>query len=568
MPISVLVNPLTIPPTAPAHKDPLLESLGYAVISIDDKGAIDYLNPAGEELFGLPLADARGRAFAALLDEPHRDELASQIQNLRQAETTALIDVPREVVGCRLDGSTFAMELTLSKVRGAEPPMLVALAHDIEERKWIEEELRHLVDHDSLTGLLNRRRFERELSRHIAYAARYGEAGSVVTIGVDQFKYVNDTLGHEAGDELLREIAAQMRTRLRRTDILARLNSDIFSVLLHGAAEEKALAVAKELVERIKRHSFVIERQPIRVKMSAGVAALGERPLTGPELLAEADIAMYSAKEQGGDQVVSYSTEGRSEVEEKRAWSERVRQATEKGLFVLVCQPILNLQRDEVTQYELLIRMRGDDGELVPPGAFLATAERFGLIQAVDRWVAQQAIRLIAAQRKQGRTLTLEVNLSGRTMGDVEFTSMIKRELKSTGIDPAQLILEVTETAAVNDLDKARRFAEELTKLGCRFALDDFGAGFASFYYLKHLPIAYLKIDGEFIKELPKTPADRLVVKALVDVCHGLGIKTVAEFVGDQQTVDILRELGVDFAQGYFIGKPHAVADLRAPAAS
>jgi diguanylate cyclase (GGDEF)-like protein/PAS domain S-box-containing protein len=561
------MNPLTIP-TAPAQRNPLLESLGFAVIAIDGRGAIDYLNPAGERLFGQPLSEAQGRAFAALLGEPHRDEVASQLRNLGQGDSSALLDVPREIVGCRFDGTPFAMELTLSRVRGAEPPMLVAIARDIEERKWVQEELRQLVDHDSLTGLLNRRSFERELSRHIAYAARYGSGGSVVTIGVDHFKYVNDSLGHEAGDELLREIAALLRGRLRGTDVLARLGSDIFALLLHGADAAKARAVAEELLEIVKRHSFVIERQPIRVTISAGVGALAERPLTGPELLAEADIAMYSAKEQGGDQVASFSANGRDDVAEKRAWSERVRQATEKGLFVLLCQPILDLERDSVTQYELLIRMRGDDGELVPPAAFLATAERFGLIQAVDRWVAQQAIRLIAAHNKQGRKLTMEVNLSGRTMGDAEFTAIINRELKNTAIDPAQLIFEVTETAAVADLDKARSFAEALIKLGCRFALDDFGSGFASFYYLKHLPIAYLKIDGEFVKELPRTPADQLVVKALVDVCHGLGIKTVAEFVGDQETVDLLGKLGVDFAQGYFIGKPHPVAELRAAPAT
>ena len=556
------MNPLTIP-TAPAQRDRLLESLGFAVIAIDEGGAIDYVNPAGESLFGCSLADARGRAFAALLDEPYREEVASQTRNLGEGESSALLDIPREVVGCRLDGSTFAMELTLSRVRGAEQPMLVAIARNIEERKWTEKELRHLVDHDSLTGLLNRRSFERELSRHIAYAARYGRAGSVVTVGVDHFKYVNDTLGHEAGDQLLREIAAQIRSRLRRTDIVARLSSDVFAVLLHGGDEEKAKTVAEELLGRIKRHSFVLEGQPIRVAMSAGVAAIAGRPLTGPELLAEADIAMYSAKERGGEQVVCFSTEGRDEVKEQRAWSERVRQATEKGLFVLVCQPILNLEQGGVTQYELLLRMRGDDGELVLPDAFLATAERFGLIQVVDRWVAQQAIRLIASHRKQGRTLTLEVNLSGRTMGDAEFTSMIDRELKNTGIDPAQLIFEVTETAAANDLDKGRSFAEGLTRLGCRFALDDFGAGFASFYYLKHLPIDYLKIDGEFVKELPHSRTDQLIVRALVEVCQGLGIKTVAEFVTDQKTMEMVRDLGVDFAQGYHLGKPEPVSALR-----
>jgi diguanylate cyclase (GGDEF)-like protein/PAS domain S-box-containing protein len=559
------VNPLTIPPTAPAQRDPLLESLGFAVIAIDSRGEIDYLNPAGERLFGHSLSETRGQPFTTLLDEAYRDEVESQIRNLGHGESSALLDVPREVMGCRENGTSFAMELILSQVQGAEPPMLVALARDIEERKWVEEELRHLVDHDPLTGLLNRRSFERELSRHIAYAARYGEAGSVVTLGVDHFKYVNDSLGHGGGDELLKEIAALLGKRLRRTDILARLSSDIFTVLLHGAGEEKARVVAGELIELVRKHSFVIERQPVRVMMSAGVAPLGDRPVTGPELLAEADIAMYSAKEQGGDQVACFSADGNGDVTEKRAWSERVRQATEKGLFVLVCQPILNLAQNEVTQYELLIRMRGEDGELVPPAAFLATAERFGLIQAVDRWVAQQAIRLIAAHQNQGRKLTLEVNLSGKTMGDAEFTSLIKRELKTTGIDPAQLVFEVTETAAVHDMDKARRFAQELIHLGCRFALDDFGAGFGSFYYLKHLPISYLKIDGEFVKDLPRTPADRLVVKAVVDICQGLGIKTVAEFVGDEETVELLTELGVDFAQGYHVGRPHPVAELRAP---
>jgi diguanylate cyclase (GGDEF)-like protein/PAS domain S-box-containing protein len=559
------VNPLTIPPTAPAQRDPLLESLGFAVIAIDSRGEIDYLNPAGERLFGHSLSETRGQPFTTLLDEAYRDEVESQIRNLGHGESSALLDVPREVMGCRENGTSFAMELILSQVQGAEPPMLVALARDIEERKWVEEELRHLVDHDPLTGLLNRRSFERELSRHIAYAARYGEAGSVVTLGVDHFKYVNDSLGHGGGDELLKEIAALLGKRLRRTDILARLSSDIFTVLLHGAGEEKARVVAGELIELVRKHSFVIERQPVRVMMSAGVAPLGDRPVTGPELLAEADIAMYSAKEQGGDQVACFSADGNGDVTEKRAWSERVRQATEKGLFVLVCQPILNLAQNEVTQYELLIRMRGEDGELVPPAAFLATAERFGLIQAVDRWVAQQAIRLIAAHQNEGRKLTLEVNLSGKTMGDAEFTSLIKRELKTTGIDPAQLVFEVTETAAVHDMDKARRFAQELIHLGCRFALDDFGAGFGSFYYLKHLPISYLKIDGEFVKDLPRTPADRLVVKAVVDICQGLGIKTVAEFVGDEETVELLTELGVDFAQGYHVGRPHPVAELRAP---
>jgi EAL domain-containing protein (putative c-di-GMP-specific phosphodiesterase class I) len=261
--------------------------------------------------------------------------------------------------------------------------------------------------------------------------------------------------------------------------------------------------------------------------------------------------------------VLAFDAAGR-EDDEQRVWTERVRQATERGLFVLTCQPIVELGSGETTQYEVLLRMRDDGGGLVEPRAFLATAERFGLIGGVDRWVTQQAVRLIEAHNREGRELILEVNLSGRTMGDARFPDDVKKQLASARIDPACLIFEVTETAAVADIEQARGFAQSLAKLGCRFALDDFGAGYASFYYLKHLPISYLKIDGEFVRDLPDSPTDRLIVKALVDVCEGLGIKTIAEFVGDPATLGAARELGVDFAQGYHFGRPEPISSLRA----
>jgi EAL domain-containing protein (putative c-di-GMP-specific phosphodiesterase class I) len=297
--------------------------------------------------------------------------------------------------------------------------------------------------------------------------------------------------------------------------------------------------------------------------MSAGVTAVDEREMTGGELLAEAETAMHAAKEAGRDRVLGFDAEVR-EDDEQRVWTERVRQATERGLFVLTCQPIVELDSGETTQYEILLRMRDDGGGLVEPSAFLATAERFGLIGGVDRWVTQQAVRLIEAHNRQGRNLTLEVNLSGHTMGDANFPDDVKKQLAAAQIDPANLVFEVTETAAVADVEQARSFAQSLARLGCRFALDDFGAGYASFYYLKHLPISYLKIDGEFVKNLANDRTDQLIVKALVDVCEGLEIKTIAEFVGDQQTMDMVRELGVDFAQGYHLGKPEPTSSLRA----
>ncbi len=544
------------------HLIAILDHVREAIATIDVRGGIDYANPAAARLFDTPAPELIGRTFAALLGEPHQGEYATQLRDFGRGGEIPLLGIPREVNARRSDGSLLPIELTLTEMPTGEERMLIAVARDIRERKWAESQLRHMVAHDPLTGLLNRHSFEQELTRHISYAARYGNAGSVLVLGVDNFQYVNDSLGHDAGDELLAQIARVIQGRLRQTDVLARIGGDVFAVLLHGAGPEKAQDVSADLLGIVRGHPFVLGKQGVRVTLSGGLTSLEERPVTGSELLAEADGAMYAAKEGGRDRVVTFTAEGRDEGHEKRAWRERIRDATERGLFVLVFQPIVDLTSGETTQYELLLRMRGEDGGLVEPGAFLATAERFGLIQGIDRWVAQQAIRLIAGHRQQGRSLKLEVNLSGKTMSDPNFTTHVARELKTTGIDPASLVFEVTETAAVADIEHARQFAANLTRLGCQFALDDFGAGFASFYYLKHLPISYLKIDGEFVRELPRTPTDQLIIKALVDVCRGLQIHTVAEFVGDDETMEVLTELGVDYAQGYHLGRPRPVADL------
>jgi diguanylate cyclase (GGDEF)-like protein/PAS domain S-box-containing protein len=551
-------------PSGQAPLAALLDGLPEAVFLIDDKGAIDYGNPASAKLFGYPAGEMAGRMFPAMLAEPFQAEYAEALRDFSHGGSVSFAGQRREVVGSHQDGTTFPMELTLSEIGTGGVRALAGVARDIRDQKQAEARLRHMAELDSLTGLSNRTSLEQALTRHVEYAARYGSAGSVIALGVDNFKYLNDSLGTEAGDELLREIAALIAGRLRKTDVVGRVGGDVFAVLAHGAGEAKARTVADELLGIIRRHGFVLAGQGVRVTASGGVTSLAARPVTGAELLAEAEAALHDAKEDGRDRVATFDPEGRGEADLKRAWSDRVRQATEQGLFVLVSQPIVDFSTGEPTQHELLLRMRGEGGGLVQPGVFLATAERFGLIQGIDRWVTQQAIRLIAAANQEGRDLHLEVNLSGKTMADANFPAEVKRDLTSSRIDPGNLVFEVTETAAVADIDQARRFAHSLTELGCRFALDDFGAGYASFYYLKHLPISYLKIDGEFVRELPRSPKDQLIIKALVDVCKGLGIRTIAEFVGDEETVDLLREIGVDFGQGYHLGKPAPVSELRA----
>jgi diguanylate cyclase (GGDEF)-like protein/PAS domain S-box-containing protein len=533
------------------------------VILVDVRGTIDYANPAASELFGYPLTELEGRSFAGLLAEPFQAEYAEALRTYARHGRSPVIGTRREVVGNHRSGSDLAIELVLTELSGGGSGAVVALLRDIRAQRQAEAKLRHNAAHDALTGLLNRSSFEQVLTQ-VEYTAQYDNAGSLIAMGVDNFKYINEALGHEGGDQLLKEVSEVLERRLRGSDVLARIGGDVFGLFLRGIGADRALAIADEVRELLERHPFVISGQGARITVSAGVTSLAGRPLTGTELLSEAEGAMYDAKEGGRNRAFVFEQEGREAVESKRMWSERVRHATERGLFVLVSQPIVDLKLAQTTQHELLLRMRGDHGEIVEPSAFLATAERFGLIGGVDRWVTQQAIRLIAAHAKQGKQLKLEVNLSGKTMGDHNFIAEVKRELSTSGIDPSLLIFEVTETAAVADVEQARRFARELTALGTRFALDDFGAGFASFYYLKHLPISYLKIDGEFVRELPHSQTDQLIVRALVDVCQGLGIKTVAEFVGDQPTMDMVAELGVDFAQGYFLGKPSPVSELRA----
>jgi diguanylate cyclase (GGDEF)-like protein/PAS domain S-box-containing protein len=540
----------------------LLENLPEAIAMIDRRGNFGYANPAAERLFGRPLSELVGYPFHVVLAEPFGGEYANHVRRFSEGETVGVIGERRDVFIRRLDSTVVPAEMTLCEVRVGEARSLAVVAHDIQDRKQEETRLRQMASQDRLTGLVNRTSFEQALSDHVEYADRYGDGGCVIALGVDTFQYVNEALGVAGGDEVLIRLAELIRGRLRKTDVLARVDGDVFGILVPGASRDQALSLAEELLEIARRHPFVYSGEGIRITLSAGVSSLEGRPLSGADFLAEAESGMQAAKQSGRDRAVAFDPEGRTEADERRAWTERVRQATERGLFVLVSQPIVDLKTNRATQHEVLLRMR-DDGGLVEPATFLSTAERFGLIGGIDRWVTQQAVRLIAAHNKEGRDLTLEVNISGMTMSDSRFPDVVKRELTSSGIDPASLVFEVTETAAVADIEQARTFALSLARLGCRFALDDFGAGYASFYYLKHMPISYLKIDGEFVRELPASHADQLIVRALVEVCGGLGIKTIAEFVTDQRTMDMLRDLGVHYAQGYHFGKPAPISELR-----
>jgi diguanylate cyclase (GGDEF)-like protein/PAS domain S-box-containing protein len=429
-------------------------------------------------------------------------------------------------------------------------PMCVLLQlQDIDERKHLERQLEYLADHDPVTGLYNRRRFERELGRELAYVRRYGGCGAVLMIDLDDLKRVNDRYGHAAGDQLIASVAGLLRARLRSTDVVARMGGDEFAVMVPRATLAETESLARELNQVVRESG---------ASASIGVGCFdgtGER--TCEEVLLGADHAMYAAKEAGRDRFVSRLSEEQvgSAARERLTWPGRIRKALDEDLFELHAQPVVDLATGAAHHHELLIRLPGDDGELILPSAFLYTAERFGLARQLDRWVVSRAADLAAAGHQ------LAVNISSESLTDPGLPLYVEDALARAGAKPSDLVFELTERAAISSFAQAQAFIEHMAGLGCRFALDDFGAGFGCFYYLKHLPLDYLKIDGEFVRALPQSRTDQILVASVVELARGLGKQTIAEYVGDDATVELLRALGVDFAQGFHTGHPIPVAE-------
>jgi diguanylate cyclase (GGDEF)-like protein/PAS domain S-box-containing protein len=492
----------------------------------------------------------------------HPEDMQSALDLLGSLLDAGVRSRSIEVRCFRAEGEVVWVSLSASLVRGAEGDPLYAIVQvqDVSERKRFEGQLQYLADHDPLTGLFNRRRFGQELRREIAFSERSGAGGAVLVIDLDNFKYVNDTLGHAVGDELIIQVGSLVKGRLRNTDIVARLGGDEFAAVLPATPSEDALEVAGGLLDEIRNsQSALAGGGRTHLTASVGVSTFGpELKVPADSVLVNADIAMYEAKEAGRDRVELLDAEGptKTQMRARLTWSERIRDALEEDRFTLFQQPILDLQTNKIERHELLLRLLGEDDDLIPPGTFLYIAEQFGLIQAIDRWVCGKAFALLDERQKAGENITLEVNLSGASITDPALTDFVESEVRASGIDPTGLVFEVTETAAIVNIDKARQFAGRMAALGCSFALDDFGAGFGSFYYLKHLPFDYLKIDGDFITKLPTSLPDQLTVKAIVQIAQGMGKRTIAEFVGDERTVELLRGYGVDFAQGYHVGPP------------
>jgi diguanylate cyclase (GGDEF)-like protein len=453
-----------------------------------------------------------------------------------------------------------AIESVLAKL---DPEDRRVVDEALAQAEKTEAELRYIADHDSLTGLLDRRRFRAELDQYVSFTGRYGGLGAVMIIDIDGLKAINDSLGHHAGDNLIRHVAAIMRERVRTTDIVARLSGDEFAVLMPQSDTAGALQLGEDLRAQVAENAAAgldIEQATI----SVGITMFGgERGIGAEAVLVAADQAMYRAKEEGRNQIALFQdpTEPQRQQLRRQTTSARIRDALTQDRLSLHTQPIRSLASGGIERYELLLRMTGENGELLPAASFIEAAERSGMVQELDRWVVGQALGLLAQREQDGDPVSLHVNLSGASVADLSVLEYIERQLDEGEADPARCTFEITETAPVHNYEAAAGFADRITEFGCQVAIDDYGAGFGPFHYLKSIPFDLIKIDGSFIRDMPNSDADQLTVQAIVQIARGLGKTTIAEYVQDDVTAQMLREYGVDMAQGYHLGRPVDVAE-------
>ncbi len=538
----------------------LVENARNGIYQCDKEGGFLSVNPAMARMLGYDSSE-----------ELRKEQLHALLASAKDAEMVTH--------GLREKKHLESMEVTL---KGKDCPMVHAILNarwvqgengtdsyhegiltDISHLKRQETQLLHLATHDPLTGLHNRREFNAILERHLSRVRRYGNSGALLWMDLDGFKEINDGLGHKTGDELLASLAHRMRATVRDSDVLARLGGDEFAVLYPNVDEAQVQMAAGRLLDAIRKHTAVIGGQLLRSTSSMGIVLFPEHGNSASELLMKADIAMYRAKAAGRNRIVMYSPDDeKAESPGTRIdWLRIIREALENDNFVLYAQPILDLRTNRTVQYEILLRLQDHAGKIIPPGAFLDVAEQFGLSGDIDRWVLSKVMAVLS-DASLDEDLSFAVNLSPRSLSDPEVLSLVCENEFLAVIGPVRLVLEITETAAIYNIHVAKEFLRTLRMQGYKFALDDFGMGFSSFYQLKNLDVDYLKIDGSFVRNISNDPVDKHLVTAMVQLAKSLGKQTIAEFVEDEETLDILRTIGVDCAQGFHIGRPRPLDDV------
>jgi len=541
-----------------------LRSIGDAVITTDREQRLEYLNPVAEAMTGWTLAEAAGRPLGdmiRLVTEADARPVANPAA-IALAENR-VVPVPGAVMLARCDGETVPVEGIAAPIHaaGEMPGGAVLVLHDVTRARQMARRLLYQASHDSLTGLINRAEFERRLEGALP-SARNGQEHAVCYLDLDQFKIVNDTCGHFAGDELLRQVAARLRARIRGADLLARLGGDEFGLLLYGCSLERARSIAEGLLEAVRELRFAWSDKSFVVGASIGVASLSGTSASGAEAMSSADTACYVAKNLGRNRVQLDAPEDRelSRQRGEMGYVSRLTRALDEGQFVLYQQSVAPLQPGARAgvHFEVLLRLIGEDGRHVPPGAFIPAAERYGLMPQIDRWVVGELFGRYAELERNARVPLemVSVNLSGTSLNDERTVAFILEQARRHAVPAEKICFELTETAALNNLPVAIEVMRALKREGFSLAIDDFGSGFTSFAYLKSLPVDFIKIDGSYVKGMLDDRIDRAMVTAIRQIAAVIGVRTIAEWVESAALAAELAAIGIDYAQGYGIARP------------
>jgi diguanylate cyclase (GGDEF)-like protein/PAS domain S-box-containing protein len=546
-----------------------LQSIGDAVITTDAQGRVDYLNPVAESVTGWEIAEARGlpvTSIFTLVNDTDREDVENPvIRCLRDGRVTGLAD---HTVLLNRRGQEIAIQNSAAPIRDRNGVVIgaVMVFHDVSRERRLRRALAYQASHDALTGLINRREFESRLNEALVSSRRKQTARNVLLyLDLDQFKLVNDTCGHPAGDRLLKQITGLLQTRIRSSDTLARLGGDEFGILLSDCTPDQAMKIADTLRQAIRDYRFVWHDGVLNVGVSIGIVEITPETESMAALMSAADVACYAAKDQGRNRVHVYQQDNVPERHREMQWVSRLTRACEEDRLELYFQPIvpIGLNRDSRRHYELMLRMRDESGALIRPIEFIPAAERYNVMPAIDRWVVHQAIGSLAHLASDTNpAYTLSVNLSGTSLNDNHFMEFLIAELAAHPLSDGAICFEITETAAVANLANVAYFMRELKARGCRFSLDDFGSGLSSFMYLKTLPVDYLKIDGQFVENVTRDAIDRSMVEAISQIGRAMSIQTIAERVESAEVLTELARLGVGYAQGFHVAAPESVTQF------
>ncbi len=544
-----------------------LRSIGDGVITIDADYNVEYINPIAEGLTGWKVDDASGRPIDEIFRgfheetcEPLENPLAVSIRRNRPIKSV------RPTLLIRRDGNELYVEHTASPIRDGKGDVTggVLVFHDVSESRELNRRLSYHASHDILTGLVNRREFENRLERALKSAKARETSYALCYLDLDQFKIVNDSCGHSAGDALLGQLGALLKSKIRWRDTLARLGGDEFGVLLESCSLEEAMQTAEVLRVAVSEFKFMWDDRSFRLGVSIGVVPISADNEDVASLISAADSACAAAKEAGRNRIHSFRENDIDLMRRRREqqWAARINTALEDDRFELFRQTILPLQMEETgVHYEILLRMRDESGAIVAPGLFIEAAERYSITPRIDRWVITNTFRWLVSEADERERLALcSINLSGQSLGDDKFLPFVIEQFQMSGLDATKICFEITETAAIASYSQANRFINALKELGCKFALDDFGTGLSSFGYLKHFPVDFLKIDGSFVKEILHDPIDREMVRSINEIGHLTGKQTIAEFAENEEIITMLKGMGVDYAQGYGVAEPKPVA--------